>query len=120
MRKTNPIWAAMMESQVPCGKELRNDSPESGRRKTKPICGLRADAGERVSAGVWPGAADIGPQGNRIAGMDFAFGVPRLGGSDSSFPPEGGTPNFPHQADGAHAIARHRSSAAIALSRAGQ
>jgi hypothetical protein len=90
------------------------------RCKTKPICGLRAGVGEWVSATVCPGVADIGPQGNRIVDMDFAFGVPRLRGSDWSFPPEGGTPNLPHQAGGAHAIAPHRAPAAIALSPAGQ
>jgi hypothetical protein len=90
------------------------------RCKTKPICGLRAGVGEWVSATVCPGVADIGPQGNRIVDMDFAFGVPRLRGSDWSFPPEGGTPNLPHQAGGAHAIAPHRAPAAIALSLAGR
>jgi hypothetical protein len=45
------------------------------------------------------------PAGQSHVSMDFAFGVPRLRGSDRSFPPEGGTPNFPHRAGGAHAIA---------------
>ncbi len=59
--KTNPIWGATMESQVPYGKELRNDSLQNGRRKTKPICGFRADVGERASGTMCPGASTLPP-----------------------------------------------------------
>jgi hypothetical protein len=54
MRRTKPIGVVRMESQVLHNKELRSDSPESGRRKTKPICGLRAGVGERAAAAGWP------------------------------------------------------------------
>jgi hypothetical protein len=72
------------------------------------MIGEQYDTAVQVSW-AFPGrsvGAQAGPlPGQSHVSLDFAFEVPRLRGPDWSFPPKGGTPNSPHQAGGAHAIA---------------